>query len=230
MAATRTRAAEPPTRFEDGLRERHKRRRRTRILDAVGELLRENPQAGISTERIAQRAEVAPATVYNLIGTREKIWGALASWFMDELEGRLARSHARDAEGRAREVIRRTVELFVEDPVVSRSMLRGWEESGLVLDRTPLAHLRAALEDAQTHGVLRSEVDVGALAGVVGTACLGALHQWAAGLIDDGRFRARALQALDVAVAAGAADPHRARAVGRLRGRSASRARSGRAA
>ncbi|MGA4844968.1 TetR/AcrR family transcriptional regulator [Streptomyces sp. G5(2025)] len=75
--------------IDGGLREHHKAQRRARILDATRELLRESPESVISTERIAERAAVAPATVYNLIGPREKVWEALAAGFMDELERRL---------------------------------------------------------------------------------------------------------------------------------------------
>lgn len=216
----------PPIRAEPGLRERHKGQRRARILDALRELLRESPETAITMEQIAQRADVATATVYNLIGPRDKIWEALAASFMDELDRRLARRRARDPLDRGRDVVRLTVELFVEDPVVSRCMLRGWENSALVLDHTPLDHVRTALEEAQAQGILRPDVDLGALGSLVGSACVGALHQWAADLIDDGRFRARALQALDVALAAGATDPHRERAVTRLRGRRGSAARN----
>ncbi|MET9605184.1 TetR/AcrR family transcriptional regulator [Streptomyces sp. NPDC006512] len=203
----------------DGLRERHKARRRSRILDATRELLRESPESVISTERIAERAEVSPATVYNLIGPREKIWEALADGFMDELEERLAALGAGDP----REVVGSTVRLFVDDPVVSRRMVRGWEESGLVLDhgRGPLVQLRLAMADARTRGLLRADVDTDALAAVVSASCVGALHQWVSALIDDDRFLARALFALDVALAAGAADAHREQLLAPLRTRGA---------
>lgn len=201
----------------EGLREQHKARRRSRILDATRELLRESPESVISTERIAERAEVSPATVYNLIGPREKIWEALADGFMDELEGRLAAPGAGDP----REVVKATVQLFVDDPVVSRRMVRGWEESGLVLDRGPLVQLRRAMADARTQGLLRDDVETDALAAVVSASCVGALHQWVAALIDDDRFLARALFALDVALAAAAADPYRERLLAPLRARGA---------
>ncbi|GAA1936864.1 hypothetical protein GCM10009837_73750 [Streptomyces durmitorensis] len=200
---------------EEGLRERHKAQRRRRILDATRELLREEPESVISTERIAERAEVAPATVYNLIGPRDKIWEALAAGFMDELERRLAALGAGDP----REVVRSTVHLFVDDPVVSRRMVREWEASGLVLDRSPLVQLRRAMADARTQGLLRTDIDTDALAAVVGTSCVGALHQWVAALIDDDRFLARALLGLDVALAAAAADPHRDQLLAPLRTR-----------
>ncbi|MCM2423845.1 TetR/AcrR family transcriptional regulator [Streptomyces sp. RKAG293] len=202
---------------EGGLREQHKAQRRLRILDATRELLRDGPEAVISTERIAERAQVAPATVYNLIGPRDKIWEALATGFMDELERRLAALGAGDP----REVVRSTVQLFVDDPVVSRRMVREWEESGLVLDRSPLTQLRQAMVDARTRGLLRADIDADALAAAVATACVGALHQWVAGLIDDDRFLARALFALDVALAAAAADAYRDRLLAPLRTRSA---------
>ncbi|MFD0385593.1 TetR/AcrR family transcriptional regulator [Streptomyces stramineus] len=208
--------ADMPT-VAGGLREQHKARRRGRILDATRELLRDSPESVISTERIAERADVAPATVYNLIGPRDKIWEALAAAFMDELGARLAELEPGDS----REVVRSTVRLFVSDPVVSRRMVREWEDSGLVLDRSPLTQLRQAMAEARTKGLLRADIDTDALAAVVAASCVGALHQWVAALIDDDRFLARALFALDVALAAAAADPHRDQLLAPLRIRGA---------
>jgi len=215
---------------EGGLRERHKATRRARILAAARELLREDPEAALTTERIAARADVAPATVYNLVGPRDKVWEALAASLMHDLEGRLEAAAAADPLDRARHVVSVTVALFAQDPAVSQRMLREWERSGLVLAPSPLERLREALQAAQDEGLLVAEVDVKALAAVVGSACLGAMHEWAAETIDDDRFAARALLALDVALAAAAADPHRDRLARRLRPRRAGRRRRGRAA
>ncbi|MEU3739772.1 TetR/AcrR family transcriptional regulator [Streptomyces sp. NPDC032198] len=201
--------------LREGLRERHKARRRSRIVDAVRELLRESPESAVSVERIAERAGVAPATVYNLIGPRERIWEALAAGFMEELERRLAGPEAGDPHV----VVRTTVQLFVGDPVVSRHMVRAWDESGLVLDRSPLTRLAEAMAQARTQGLLRADIDLDALAAVVGAACVGALHQWVAALIDEDRFLSRALFALDVALAAAASDPCREELVAPLRSR-----------
>lgn len=188
-----------------GLRERNKAERRERILDAARALLREAPEA-LTAERIAERACVAPATVYNLVGPRDKVWEALGRWFTDELDRRLAEGEARDPLERAREVARVTVDLFAEDPLVARGLFRGWQESGVVLRGSPASHVRGAFEDARAEGLLREDVDTGALASVVGSACVGLLHQWAAGILDDARLRALVDRALDVAIAAGAAD------------------------
>jgi len=198
------------------LRERHKARRREAILAAARELLHERPAAQVTVERIAARAEVAPATVYNLVGKRPALWAALSDAFMDELERRLGAMGETDPLERARRIVALTCDLFVEEPVVSRALLRGWDESGLVLRRGPHADLLAAFEAAQSAGVLGAEVEPRLLASNVATACVGALHQWAAGQISGEKFRARALTALDVALAAAASEEHRAGLVARL--------------
>ena len=59
----------PPT-----LRERNKQKRRNAILDAAFSLLGENDARLLTVERIADRAEVSPATVYNLVGSRESLF------------------------------------------------------------------------------------------------------------------------------------------------------------
>ena len=230
MLSEQTTPSRRPRKRGGDLRQRQKAARRARILDAVRELLRESPEAALTTDRIAERAEVAPATVYNLIGPRDKVWEALAGSLMEELGRRLAAAGAGDALGRAREAVALTVALFVDDPAVSRRMLREWEQSGVVLDPSPLDHVRGALADAQAGGRLRADVDVGALAAVVGSACVGAMHEWVAGAINDERFAARALLALDVALAAGAEDRERDRLVRRLRRRRRTRPRTDRAA
>jgi AcrR family transcriptional regulator len=229
MLHERTAPSQPAPSRGEGLRARHKRARRERIVGAVRELLRESPEEALTTDQIAERAEVAPATVYNLIGPREKVWEALAGSIMGELERRLAGSGARDPLGRAREVVAVTVELFVEDPAVSRRLLREWEGSGLVLDPGPLDQLRAALTDAQAAGQLRADVDVKKLTAVVRSACLGEMHRWVAGLIDDEQFAAGALLALDMGLAATAAEPHRDRFLRRMRGRRRVRPTTGKA-
>ncbi|MEV0253950.1 TetR/AcrR family transcriptional regulator [Streptomyces sp. NPDC050732] len=198
-----------------GLREQNKARRRSLILEATRALLRDGPDSVISTERIAERAQVSPATVYNLIGPRDKVWEALAAGFMDELERRLAVSGAGDP----RDIVRSTVRLFADDPVVSRRMVREWQASGLVFDRSPLLQLRRTMADARTHGLLRADIDTDALAATVAASCVGALHQWVADLIDDEQFLARSLFALDVALAAAASDPCRDQLLAPLRTR-----------
>jgi AcrR family transcriptional regulator len=193
--------------------------RRQRILDSARELLREDPTGPLTTRRIAERAKVAPGTVYNLLGPRHKLWEAFLDAFMEELRPRLAADRPRDPIAHAHAIVRTTVELFVEDPVVSRRMLREWESSHLMIDPSPQDRLVEALTKARGQGVLRADIDVHALAAVVGGGCIGALHLWAEGQIDDDRFRDQTQLTLGVAIAAAAADGHRVRLLGPLRAR-----------
>jgi AcrR family transcriptional regulator len=193
-----------------GLREKHKRARRSAILRAVRDLLREGADDKLTKEAIAQRAEVAPATVYNLVGTRTQIYEALADDFMDEIETRQRDKPMREPLRRARRLIEITLDVILEDPLVYARMVRGWDESGLVLRRGPIDALLAAFEEARAQGLLLPEADPRLLASSVATACVGAVHQWAAGLISPRGFRARALFSLDLALAAAASQAQHA--------------------
>jgi AcrR family transcriptional regulator len=194
---------------EAGLRERHKRGRRSAILGAVRDILREGDIDKLTKEAIAQRAQVAPATVYNLVGTRTRIFEALADDFMDELEARQKREPACEPLRRARRLIELTLDVILADPDVYKHVIRSWNESGLVLRRGPATPLIAAIEEAKQLGLLVAEAEARLLASSVATACVGAVHQWAAGLIGDRGLRARALFSLDLALAAVASDAQR---------------------
>src|SRR5271170_2013083 len=73
-----------------GLRERHKQQRRERILEAIRKLLRECPDEAPTVERIAELADLSPATVFNLVGPRERQWAALSDELLRELDACLA--------------------------------------------------------------------------------------------------------------------------------------------
>jgi AcrR family transcriptional regulator len=185
-----------------GLRERHKLGRVRRILDATRSLLRERSDESPSVERIAERAEVAPATVFNLVGTRDRIWAALADELLDEVEQRMAALPDLDPRDRARALAAITVDLICADPAVYRHVLSSWRRSGRLLSRSPVPHLVHSLRAGAAAGTLREDLDFSLLADVVSAACTGAAHQWAAEMIDDQAFRTLCLAAVDVAFTA----------------------------
>lgn len=190
----------------EGLRERHKRGRVERILEATRDLIREQPGHEPTVEAIARRAEVAPATVFNLVGTRERIWDALADSALAEALERVAYADADDPRDRARQIVTTTVDVFVEDADVYRLVLSKWSASGGLLEHDPTAELRACLRDGSATGALDTEIDVRALARHIGTACTGAMHQWVAGTLDERELRRACLAAVDITFAAVAAD------------------------
>lgn len=189
-----------------GLRERHKQQRRERILTAIRELLRERPDETPTVERIAELADLSPATVFNLVGPREQQWAALCEELLGELDTCLAFAAEEDPREQARRIVSDTAELFIADAAVFRHLVNSWERSGSLLQENPVPRLRAALRRGQASGMLRSELHVEALIGHLATACGGALRQWAAGQISDAAFRRRVRFAVDVVFAAGASE------------------------
>ena len=189
-----------------GLRERHKQERRERILDAIRELLREHPNETPTVERIAELADLSPATVFNLIGPREQQWAALCDALLCELDACLAFAAAEDPREQARRIVSETAELFIADAAVFKHLVNSWGRSGPLLQENPVPQLRAALRRGQAAGMLRPELHVDALVGHLATAAGGALRQWAAGQISDGVFRRRVRFAVDVVFAAGASE------------------------
>jgi AcrR family transcriptional regulator len=68
------------------LRERHKDRRRRAIVDAAAGLLRERGLDGLSIPEIAARADVSPATVYNLVGGQAAVAAAVLEQTVDTIQ------------------------------------------------------------------------------------------------------------------------------------------------
>jgi AcrR family transcriptional regulator len=185
-----------PSRIDDalraaeGLRERGKRRRSKQILDAARVLLREAPSEELTVERIAARAELSIQTVYNLIGRREHIWGALAD---DSLAGLDLPQFSAMVDPRARgtAVVGAVIDMVCHDAPVFRHLLARWAQSALFIDHDPTVQLTACFAQAGDSRPRRT-------AELVAAGLIGILHQWAAELIsDDGaRERGRDLVAL----------------------------------
>jgi len=195
-----------------GLRERNRRRRSERILEATRELLREAPGESPSVERIAARAEVAPATVFNLVGPREQIWAALADAMLANVD-LAASSFTGDPYSRAREIATAVVDAICADPAVHRHVIAHWREAGRLLREDPTPQLVACLRAAAERREIRGDVDLRRLTGTLTAACSGATHQWATGLISDRAFRDRCRTAVDVVFAA-AGHPEAAQRLG----------------
>jgi AcrR family transcriptional regulator len=195
-------APSPPA----SLRERHKQRRRERILEAIRELLRDSHEETPTVERIAELADLSPATVFNLVGPREQQWAALGDALLRELDARLAFTADQDPREQARRIVGETAGLFIADAAVFRHLVNSWGRSGALLQENPVPQLRAALRRGQAAGMLRPDLHIEALVGHIATACGGALRQWAAGHSSDAAFRARVRFAVDVVFAASASE------------------------
>jgi AcrR family transcriptional regulator len=189
-----------------GLRERQKHQRRERILKAIRELLREHPDETPTVERIAELADLSPASVFNLIGPREQQWSALCDGLLRELDACLTFAAEEDPREQARRIVGETVALFISDAAVYKHLVNHWGGSGPRLQENPVPLLRDALRRGQKVGMLRPDLHVEALVGHIATASGGALRHWAAGQISDAAFRMRVRFAVDLVFAAGASD------------------------
>lgn len=183
-----------------GLRERGKQRRTERILDAALELLREDPEQNLTVDRIAERAEVAPMTVYNLVGTRDQIWTALVDHALHGIDPQTITGP--DAHERARRIVDAYVRVLRADAPVFTALLAGWSHSGRVLEDDPTAALITCLRDAANARLISPDADVTRLGEVLAAGLLGTINQWTAGLLSDRAFASRARAVVDVVFAA----------------------------
>ena len=184
------------TQAEPGLRERGKRRRTERILDAGLELLREEPDQLLTVERIAARAEVAPMTVFNLVGNREQLWGAMADRALEQFD--VSSIDGVTPRDRARRIVEAVVRVLRSDPDVFRELLTGWGHSRRVLAHDPTRALTDCLREAVAGGSGRSDVDVRLYGEVMAAGMMGTIHQWTTGLISDRAFGIRARAVVDI--------------------------------
>ena len=182
-----------------GLRERGKLRRIERILEAGLELLREDPEQNLTIERLAERAEVAPMTVYNLIGGRDQLWTALVDRALKRLDIDVA---AADPQDRARRIVGAYVDTLRADPLVFRALFSGWTNASRTIIRDPTAALTACLEEAAALGQIDPAVDIREHGEIMSSALLGSTHLWTAGLLSDRRFAARTKALVDLVFAA----------------------------
>src|SRR6056297_3580186 len=69
--------------------ERRQERTRKDVIEAAGELISEGGVDGLTMRKLAERAGVAVATLYNQFGDREGVLVAFVSAGLDQLEGEL---------------------------------------------------------------------------------------------------------------------------------------------
>jgi AcrR family transcriptional regulator len=189
-----------------GLRERGKQQRKERILDAALELLREDPEQALTVERIAERADVAPMTVYNLVGSRDQMIRALADRALKDLDfGAIA---APDPQERARRIVGAAVRRLRADAMVFRALLSAWGQGGLILEHDPTALLTECLRDAAAAGDIPPGVDLKLHGQVMATGFVGAIQEWTSGVISDRVFATRSRAVVDIVFAAARSGHH----------------------
>jgi len=196
-----------------GRRDLNKARRRTAILDAFMGLLRTTPLENISIEAVAAQAEVAPATVYNLIGSRDLLLVACVDRVLDSLVDDLVRlSVVDDPLDAARRIVEQSCDAFIDDGDAFRQIVgavNGIARAGQPISMDPAQLQVSAMRAAREIGLLKVDADPVAMGRQVFLSYNGAMFAWAARQLSDEGFRAAALHGLWTVLVASAADDHR---------------------
>lgn len=104
-------------------RERGKQARRTRIIEATIELLREVGVARTSMTLIAGRAGVSPSTPYNLFGTKADILASVFDQDLRSFESSIANLRSTNALDRVFKAIGIAASLYKSDPDFYRATM-----------------------------------------------------------------------------------------------------------
>lgn len=192
-----------PTPTENG-HARGKRLRTQRIVSAARDLLHEDPDASPTIPEVAARAGVSPMTVFNLIGTRDDLWAALANESLAGWQDTV--KDMPDPKQRAFRIVQEVVGVICAEAPVWRALISGWKDSGRVLQREPSKAIIDALQQAADEGILAADADTRKLGAMVFSGLVGIVHQWAAGLLSDRALQRRARDLVDIAFAAGRPD------------------------
>jgi AcrR family transcriptional regulator len=200
--------------------ESRQQRTRAEILHAVGEIIAADGLDGLTMRKLADRAGVAVATLYNQFADRDGVLVAFVSSGLDQLELELD-------EQPAAEPIEATRVLFaaLDETIDARNhvwrpvlaTLRSVPDSprmGAVGERI-VAAIEADLSKARAGGLLVADCKVDVLAWHIFVSWMRGLERWAQGTIDWEVYRSSSRVALEVALAAVVVEPMRTEALRR---------------
>ena len=200
------------------LRERGKARRQAEIVSAAADLWRTHGIENVSLNQIAARAEVAPQTIYNLIGGVDAIGFAVIKVALDRLDLALEKSSATGI-ALALELARKSAELYISDSALYRQVLVRIPRllfEGVHLGRDTAETAVRAMMSAKVSGEIESGVDPERLGRTIYTNYLGALYEWACGDSEDEAFLRAAKLAVLMPAAACATEAKRAQLTKRV--------------
>ncbi|MEK9998606.1 MAG: TetR/AcrR family transcriptional regulator [Acidimicrobiaceae bacterium] len=166
---------------------RASQRRRAAIEEATLVLLRARDAAEVSVSDIADQAEVSVATVYNLIGTRDRLLAGVHDRYLSQLAVELAEQPpALGLVSAASTVITTATDVALRDPLPLRAVVREvpplelTTAKGTGVDQLIEPRLCAA---GASLGEARE------VAQLIVYGFWGTIVSWALGLISDARFR-----------------------------------------
>jgi len=205
--------------MSDGWERRQERTRRD-VIDAAGALIAESGVVGLTMRKLAERAGVAVATLYNQFGDRDGVLVAFVSSGLDQLETELDAQPDAGPIDTTRQLFEALDENFDDEPEVWRPIFAslksgsGGHGMGAVGDRV-VAYIETDLAKAAADGWFEIEVDVAAMARHVFNTRMNRLEKWANGAIDWSVYRSSSALGLELILASVLRDPHRREALRR---------------
>jgi len=192
-ALSATRAADPAP--AGGRRESGKSERRARIVQAARDLLREHGAAELSMRAIAARAQVSPATPYNLFGSKRAVLVSVLEDIRDF--GKFFAGAARlPPLQRLLHAAALAVGYYERDPDFYRVLWKTILGSEAGEDRSAIfnpkrdAFWTQLLQDAADAGHLRPGLDLTALRRALDAGFRGTMLEWVAGDLPTAQLQA----------------------------------------
>lgn len=163
-------------------RELAKDGRRNRIIDSADELIREIGIDDLSVRMIADRADVSPATVYNLFRNKAAVLGRVYHRRVVTFEARVARTKSDSALDHIFVAAALVADLYRKDPGFYRAFV-GMRLDVPVNDKplreTPGEALwRNLVRDAVKAGDLADDTDADRVGALLYRIITGAFYQW----------------------------------------------------
>jgi AcrR family transcriptional regulator len=199
--------------MSQGWEDRQQRTRRD-VLRAVGEIVASGGLDGLTMRKLADRAGVAVATLYNQFDDRKGVLVAFVGNGLDQLEIELDEQPAADP-------IDATRVLFAAVNSTIAGAVEIWQPVLATLKSDPASHRLGALGDrivasiehdlgkAAAAGVFVGDVAIDALAHHIFVQWVRGLERWAQGLIDWHLYLEHHQRALELAFAAVLVEPYR---------------------
>lgn len=192
--------------MSDGWERRQERTRRD-VLDATGALISESGVDGLTMRKLAERAGVAVATLYNQFGDRDGVLVAFVSSGLDQLEIELDAQPDAGPIDTTRQLFEALDEKFSDEPDVWRPIFAslksgsGGHGMGEVGDRV-VASIEADFAKAAADGRFVADIDVVGLARHVFITRMNRLEKWATADIEWESYRASSTLGLELILAA----------------------------
>ncbi len=205
--------------MSDGWERRQERTRRS-VIDAAGALIAESGVDGLTMRKLAERAGVAVATLYNQFGDRDGVLVAVVSSGLDQLEVELDAQPDAGPIDTTRQLFAVLDDTLIAAPEVWRPIFASirYGDSGhgmgAVGDRV-VAYIETDFAKAAADGYFVVDLDVAALARHVFVTRMNRLEKWAKDAIDWEAYRDSSRLGLEVTLAAVLREPERRVALSR---------------